>query len=312
MKHTLIHLARILILPVGLCTANTARSQEGASNQPSRLVDVFLSTGTVLQSSGSLDPHDLRAMLPGSLVLQRTLPAEWSGSSHYSSLGASLDPNAYGPYSTTGQTTVVLGIGLRLGVDRADRPFRERLRLGVLYSGSESDHSSWGRSLTGRYDTLVSQATGESHFVDTTFTESLTARVEWSRIGLDAAYLVQRNTEGRWTWQLGLGFQVGSRFDQRATLAYRVEREARADLYPLNGSTTVLASETHRLPSTLWGDLYGAAGLEFCLGRKGRFMHAFNLFYEARPMLLFQGMPNGATSTSGRVQHLAGLRFDLR
>lgn len=313
MKRTMQNFRGFLLLIVALGFAGFGTAQDDAGVKGPQIVEAYFGSGPVLQTRQSRSLPDWRAMLPGSELLQREFPEEWSYGSYYSSFGGYVDPGPYGDYATTGTGMMYLGLALALGPDRTEAARSERrLRLGVCYSGSETDFSAWGRSLSGRYDTLVSQGNGELYFVDTTYTEQLTARLEWSRIGVDVAYVVRRNTNGRWTWQLGAGVQAGSRFDQRAAVAFRIERTEHTGFSTIDRSSDPVSSGTYRLSPSFWGGIYGLAGVEFCLGKPGRFMHSFNVFYEMRPTMLVQGSGEMRTNANGAFQHLVGLRFDLR
>jgi hypothetical protein len=282
-------------------------AQEGA---PGLLSNAYLSYGSGRLDLGATSVDDWRTILPNSALMQRDIPAG-EGNGFFDN-GYYYGPGVLGVFDGATSGAAYVGVGLKFGRKRLDTPSIEnRVRIGLTYSGYESAFVSWGRSTTARYDTLVSQSTGQLFFRDTTYSERYSVGTSWSRIGLDLSQVLRRVSRSRWSWSLGYGTQVGAIFNTEAVVNYEITRTNLSYSGPnsyRNGSAT---AERWRLNSTFWGSVYALAGLDFRLGKEGRFLQDLLLFYELRPMLLTSALPGMSAQLNGSVQQLIGIRFDL-
>jgi hypothetical protein len=171
--------------------------------------------------------------------------------------------------------------------------------------------NAWRRSLSGPYDTLVSQQTGEEILIDTTWSERTVASALFSRIGIAATYLLMGNNPSRWTWSIGAGASVGTTLNAQGS----VDRFAGSEYLPYDQRSygiELVESETFRIGNTIWGTAHGVFGLDYKLSKEHPFWSTLNLHYELRPTVQFGSLPGADGYAYGTVQQLFGLRIDLR
>jgi hypothetical protein len=283
-----------------------AQEQDPPGGRASKLADAYLLYGVFFQRESFMDLSDWQAMLPGSALL------------HHADI-ASDEPGSHGRSSRHGAGTLHFGVGLDLRrTENAGSVHTKQLRIGVLHSANNSNQGLWRRSMTGPYDTLVSQLTGEMYPVDTTWTERYSAYHEFTRLGVDLAIVLLNENTSLWSWQVGFGTLLGLTLNEEARVYRSVERRIDRFSYGTAFHGTVdrserIGSEVFRNGPSLWAGTYVVLGTSCRLGRTHPFWSSLKLHYEARPTLLFSNF-NGDVIRSMRAggQHLLGLRLDLR
>lgn len=287
-----------------------------ASAQPpegrSLLAEGQAAYGVFVMPDRPIGQSDWRAMLPGSVLLKRDMSGSSPG---WYGMGAYGSPYGYdiarGNY---GSGSAYLGVGLDLGRPGEVEPrFEKRLRLGLNLAGYEDLYNSWGRTLTGVYDTLVSQQTGQMTFLDSSWTESYSAYATRERITVDATFMLRRASRSRWSWFVGAGLMVGTTYSGNAEVSHTITRSRDGSGgYPSFYEYRTIERETFRLDATLFAAAYALLGIDFRLGRTSPFWSDLHLFCEARPMLHWNAYPGLPSRMDGSSQHLFGFRFDLR
>ncbi|WKZ65524.1 MAG: hypothetical protein QY325_12215 [Flavobacteriales bacterium] len=302
-KHFLLALAGLLALPA------LHAQDEGAAARPLIAEAYAAGLGFTLRES-SLPAADWRSMLPASSLLREELPVR---AFDYPWYGPEDDRFDDAPGMSRSSGGVYLGIGLDL--DRAassEARFTKLLRIAVAFGGGQQFSSSWGRSTTAVYDTLVSLSTGDRYELDSTWAESYIATVTRSRMAVDASFILSRNARSRFSWFVGGGLQLGFAHDARATVWHgvttRLERHDGSD----ETERTTIAEESFRLDPALSLTAYGVVGIDFRLGRTSPFWSGLHLFSEVRPMLHAGAYPGLPARWSQGTQQLFGLRVDIR
>lgn len=306
--------ARSIAIALGLYAA-CAQAQE----QPVKplIAEGYLGYGSFSNPVPRTALSDWRAMLPGSALLARDM-AGLSAMDHYG--GGYPGAGYYGPWGyRDGMDSYASGggyAGLGLDLGRRAEPgarFEHRLRIGASVIGSEDISSRWSRSLSGRYDTLVSQQTGQMTYIDTTWSEAYSAYAYRSRAALDVSYIVRRASASRWSWYAGAGLLIGLTHGGRAETMHAITRwrDARGS-YSSGYERTVLEEESFTLKSTFFGAAHATFGIDLRLGRTSPFWSQLHLFAELRPLLQLNAYPGLPARMDGGLQSFFGLRVDLR
>ncbi len=277
------------------------------------ITDGQLAFGAFVQRELVFDLADWHDMLPNSALLSSDLSRLVDPSGGYFG-GGWYGPRyaTYGPGYSYGSGSVFAGVSLDLHRRHPQEGhFEQRLRVGMNALGGEDMQGSWSRSLTGSYDTLVSQVTGAIYPVDSIWSETVWTSATRSRIALDAAVQLRRVSASRWSWYVGAGVLVGVTYNGRAELFHTVDHRTEVYHNTQADRTRTLSHEVHRMSSSLFGGGYVLAGVDFRLGRTSSFWSNLRLFYEVRPSLLVSDYAGLGALVSPGMQHLFGLRFQL-
>ncbi|HRD51813.1 MAG TPA: hypothetical protein PKY96_04115 [Flavobacteriales bacterium] len=282
-----------------------AQSETGPA---SRLLDCGLGMGLQVERGPWLSNADWQRMLPGSSLLRDDLPARSDGFF-----------NAYGYRPGLRDVGQSIGMGmvsghasLRLGKANLDGRYQEKLRLGIVYAGSEYVEEVWSRASTAAYDTLVSVQTGQLYVLDTTYRDTYSASLTRSRIGIEGTYIAHRITTSRFSWFVGIGLQAGMTTGGEATVSRYVTRNEERYHEGYRSTFETLGEERFRTAASGYGGLHGLFGLDLRLGKKSPFWSALHLYSEMRPSILAVSMPSLPSRVIGSWQMLSGLRVDLR
>lgn len=297
---------RTRLLTIAGISAMFANAQPTDAPAP-LLADGYAAYGAFVTREQRVGLSEWHGLLPGSTLLQRDLSGLTGGLWDYGPWS-----NGYGT-GRNGTGCSYLAIGLNPTRQTLDHGFEQRLRVGFGFLGEESLYGNWGRTLTGVYDTLVSQQTGQMTFLDSSWTEGYTASAYRSRIAADLSYLIRRVSTSRWSWQAGIGIQVGVALSGQVELTHytRRYRDHSGNRYD-SSEYTVLDQESLRFGSSLFVSTYALLGLDYRLGRTNPFWSQLHLFAEARPMMTLSSLPGSAARFEPASQHLFGVRIDLR
>jgi len=281
---------------------NTYAQQNTSSERAPLITDVYFPIGFYAGGVTPMTTTDWRNLMPNSELLKRDL---------------SWDQGRDGmSRSSEGAAALEVAIGLDLGRNKgADARFDKQLRLGVSYLDFSFKNRVWSRSYTGPYDTLTSSLNNQVFLVDTTWNDVYRAEYAYSRIGLNASYILRKRTPNKWSWYVGFGGMVGTTLNARATVRHNTYTNASStDLdYPdLNDQDGDTEQEEMRIASTPWGAAYALAGIDLRIGKTHPFWSSVHLFNELRPSMMFGTVPGSKLSATPAMQNLFGLRLDLR
>ncbi len=304
---------RTLLVATALVVVPTAFAQQTISTESRPLItDVYFPVGFVAGSSTLMTTTDWRNLMPNSELLKNDLSWDTGNSTH----GPGWSGGEYWAVQSNSVPAFEVAVGLDMGRKKgADSRFEKQLRVGATYFGPGSLYRQWYRSSTGRYDTLTSSISGQTSFVDTTWNDSYSANYQFSRIGLNASYILRKRTPNKWSWYVGIGGMVGTTFNASASVEHRIFTEASnsyVDYPELGGYFDNEEREEMHIASTGWGAAYALAGIDLRLGKTNPFWSSVHLFNELRPSMMFTTVPGSKLASNGAIQNLFGLRLDLR
>lgn len=230
----------------------------------------------------------------------RTMDAQIGSIEQYRELFPDSDL-LQGDYSTYGypdyyfnsSTMVNLLWGIQLKQNEA---FEQRLRVGVTFGGISPSYGSFYNQTSFAYDTLTSSRTGEVSYVDSVYSENLYINTTQNQVGLDLAYLIKANQNGRWSFYSGVGLEIGAILNAKANISeskYSYLSNDAGVYYPYAyddyGSDN--KTEVQQLDGGLYGLLYLPVGLDLRLSMKNAFWRRMHLYTEFRPSVSFSNSP---------------------
>ncbi|HQV51092.1 MAG: hypothetical protein IPF95_05130 [Flavobacteriales bacterium] len=302
-----------LVLSLLVAVVASAQEQPTSTDRAPLITTVYFPVGFFAGGSPLLTTTDWRNLMPTSELLQRDLSWDTGSQSTFSTYRNG--PEEWESMANGGPVLEV-SLGLDMGRKKgAEARFDKELRVGVSYLANGFLGRTWDRSATGRYDTLTSSLNGQQSYVDTTWREEYSAEYRFTRIGLNASYLVRKRSANKLTWYAGFGAMLGTTLNASASVQRIVNTTTSRSFsdYPeLDSSFEADEYEEVHVASTAWGAGYALAGLDLRLGTKSPFWSSIHLFNELRPTLLFSKVPGSSTATTGAFQNVFGMRLDLR
>ena len=302
-----------LVLSLLVAAVTSAQAQPTSTDSGPLITTVYFPVGFFAGGSPLLTTTDWRNLMPTSELLQRDLSWDTNGQNTFSTYR-----NGPEDWESMANGGPILEVSLGLDMGRkkgAEARFDKELRVGVSFLANGSLGRTWERSATGRYDTLTSSLNGQQSYIDTTWREQYEAEYRFTRIGLNASYIVRKRSANKLTWYVGFGGMVGTTMNASASVQHFVNTTASRSPgnYPeLDSSKEADEYEEVHVASTAWGAAYALAGLDLRLGNKSPFWSSIHLFNELRPTLMLSKVPGSSTATTGAFQNVFGLRLDLR
>lgn len=302
-----------LVFSLLVALVSVAQGQQSSTDHTPLINTVYFPVGFFAGGPPVLTTTDWRNLTPTSELLQRDLSWDTQDQGSY---GSGRYGRGYGSTIVDAGPMVEVAVGLDMGRKKgADARFDKELRLGASYLANGYMNRTWYRSFTGPYDTLTSSLNGQVSYVDTTWQENYTAEYQFTRIGLNAAYILRKRTTHKFSWYVGLGGMIGTTMNASASVrhfVYTTASNSFSDYPELNSSKDPDEYEEMHVASTVWGAAYALAGIDLRLGNKDPFWSSIHLFNELRPTLMFSKVPGSDMATTGAFQNVFGLRLDLR
>lgn len=294
------------LLSVLLCSTTLTIQAQMPSTVPSekvwKITDAFFGVGGYSSPDFAVSQTQMNQLAPGSELMKRDI----------SGFVRSDYGDAFGGAMLTGS------LGLRR-TDLSDPSGANGplLRFGFNYSSAILLGSTWSRSLSARFDTLTSSATGEQVFVDTVYREYLSGRYEAQRMQLDASILYFTKTNTRVKLYGGAGASAGFTMQPNTRIFYSVNTNDISDpvangLYDYDGFrlNNTVKQEWFDNRSSWTAALYVPLGFDFCLGKQRPFWKMLHLQYELRPGLAMLSVPEIRTYTHVFLQQGLTLRVN--
>lgn len=224
--------------------------------------------------------------------------------------------NSYGGnngITSSGRISFMLGFDFNKNEDNS-KGLSPQLRIGLTYTNGIALYSSFSKDERFPYDTLTSSRTGNQTFVDSVSYDSYDMNYHSDNIMLDVSLLFKTNPEARWSFYSGIGLMGGMAINATTTI-YHYE-----DSYIQNqGNNYYHGSylddnytdefETIRNDNSFLVSGYIPMGVDFRLGNKRELWKRTHLFFELRPSLNVNYIPEIGTLTQGSVHHGIGIRI---
>ena len=209
-------------------------------------------------------------------------------------------------------------MGLRFAkADKSGYKPSPLLRLGFTYLSSNNFAASYYQEETKRYDTLVSINNGQTYYLDSNLTRTYNMNYHSEQIRLDASLIYRTNPKARWSFYSGIGLNVGVSLNANTSIQYMPYNSASngASYYyypypsPYN-QTYSSTSETFRNSTNFGVSSYVPLAIDFRMGKKRPFWQRTHLFFEMRPGINVNSIPELGTFAKGYFQSAFGIRVN--
>jgi len=286
----------ILILSAPICQA-----QENKPISRIHLSDIFLQTGL----SGSINQNEsinsMNVLAPKSEILQ-------------SFTGANSSTNDF-IYGANAFSSIQLGLSFR-NKAKSDYKTNPLLRIGIMYVSNNSVSARSNAEIRQPFDTLTSSQTNQSIYVDSITNRYYSIEYTSQQIRLDASLLFRSNQTARWSVMAGIGASYGISVNANTRVSYsKYGREefiySNGDKIRKYGEESEFRSETFNNKMNSGYSFYVPMGVDFRIGKNREFWKHAHLFYELRPGIDINVIPELQTYRSMNIQQGIGLRVAL-
>ena len=285
----------ILILSATICQA-----QENKPISRIHLSDIFLQTGLSGSINQSESINSMNVLAPKSEILQ-------------SFTGANSSTNDF-IYGATVFSSIQLGLSFR-NKAKSDYKTNPLLRIGIMYVSNNSVSARSNAENRQPFDTLTSSQTNQSIYVDSMTGRNYSIEYTSEQIRLDASLLFRSNQAARWSVMAGIGASYGISVNANTRVSY--SKYGREEFIYSNGDIRKFEkerefrSETFNNKMNSGYSFYVPMGVDFRIGKNREFWKHAHLFYELRPGIDINVIPELRTYRSMNIQQGIGLRVAL-
>lgn len=279
------------------------QAQEQAPVKIKRMVihDFYVQPGMVMQGNTNANLADFQKMAPQSSILKTDL------SGYTKSGGFGFDADA--------MLSILLGIQFS---DKQRTAYKKNplLRVGVSYLSGGIINGYFNQNITKPYDTLSSAQSGQILYRDSIINKSVSMNYRSQQIRLDASFIFRTNPDARWSLYAGIGLTAGVSLNAATNVSYSSSNTISGGNNSSNGGffgnyysdPSQSKTESHTNSTNIGASVYVPMGVDFRLGRKREFWKRTHLYYEARPGINMNSIPELGTIMNATVQHGIGLR----
>lgn len=171
------------------------------------------------------------------------------------------------------------------------------LRVGVSHRTSWWTNSSFTYENRSRFDTLVSNQTGDSFFVDSVYTDEVLVKMHSQTVALDLSYIFRVNPNGRFSFYSGVGVEFGAVLNPRIqiernthsyfTSAVRNYQDGYEDYYKGSYDSR---EDWIRLDEGVFGQVYLPIGVDLRFSKFNPFWSKMHVYTEFRPSVQYVKM----------------------
>jgi hypothetical protein len=287
--------ASILLL---ISTVALGQQKEQLKDTVNRITiqDVYIQSGTVLEKNAYGMVSDFQKLVPQSILLNNNF-------ANYTSTNNTITNTAF---------SAMIGIKFRNNKQTAYKS-NPLLRLGISYFSGTNLSTSLSKNDYKTFDTLTSTKTGQTVYNDSLTSQKYNMQYAAEQLRFDVSLIFRTNTKARWSLYGGVGISSGFSFNAITNITYT--KNFSTTLFP-NGSNNKVPNsnreeqtEEFKNKSTFVFSSYLPIGIDFRLGRKKDFWKKLHLYYEARPYISFNSVPELSTLVRAGLQSSFGLRL---
>lgn len=272
-------------------------------NKRIKLSEVSLQTGLFLESNSSGNVEEFRKLAPGTSLLNSDL------SDYTKSIS-----NQFNGFN---MSSLQFGFVFR---DKKSKTIKNNrmIKIGITQFQSVPLSSAYQRFSELRYDTLISQSTGQVVFLDSMITQFYNMNYTISQIRLDLALVFSSSSEARFGISGGVGITAGTSYKSGAEITYsRTARNQQTDQYG-NPTQDYTENFTHQsqIENVSSGKSSGASvylplSASFRIGENDTIWNKLHVFCEFRPGVNFSFIPGIRTIANGSAQIGFGLKMKV-
>src|SRR5690554_177781 len=262
------------------------------------ITDIYIYSGFTLERTNRNSFSDFQLLAPQSELLNNDM----TGFADGNGLGISGNSN----------------LSIMLGIQFSDKEksfykANPLLRLGLSYSSGSAVSGGLHKEHRSPHDTLVSNQTGQSIYIDSIISESYGMQYSSEQLRIDGSLIFRTNPEARWSIYTGLGISAGISINANTRISYneskRIDEYKKLQNYSSNNYiSNKYESEVFTNKINFGFTTYIPMGIDFRIGNKRDFWKRTHLFYELRPALNISSIPELRTITNVSFQQGIGLR----
>ena len=255
-----------------------------------------------MSSDGSI--NEFRDLLPESVLLKNDLTAYSQSYLVDYNYGSVLSANVGMQFRNKQKSTYNSNRSLRLGL--------------TYFSGGEL-FGLFNYRTKKRFDTLTSNQSGQSIYVDSLISKSYAIRYISEQIRLDGSFIFRTNSSARFSMYGGIGFSIGASVNRNAEVLYnagsKIELNDPFGTMSFSNNNSFVShnvdsyeSERFRMKNSYGFSGYIPLGIDFTPGKYGKNLNHFHVFYELRPGINYSDIPESRSVTTSYIQHGWGVR----
>jgi hypothetical protein len=296
---------KVQTLLLVLILSNALLAQDSKETKPLKRIaikEVNLQTGFDTRGLNQLEVSDLSSMTPNSNIIKK--------------YGAGLTKTNTNHLDVNSSTAVLLGIHFRKK-DKSDYKSNPILRIGLSSYSTSNTLGRFDNENRFTYDSLFSNKTEQTILRDSIITEGYTIERFTQQIRIDIALLFSTNKEKRWVLYGGIGANAG----------VSLNATTRVDFWRTRKSETYKAGDTDRYDriiefgesnnerevfknkTTTAASFYTPIGVDFRIGKKRDFWKQLHFFYEMRPSVNLNSIPELGTFSYLNLHTVLGLKI---
>jgi hypothetical protein len=277
-----------------------AQEQKPKTIKRISVYDYHVQAGISLERNNTATYSDFEKLAPNSVLLTNNL-------ANYSS---------YNGVSLNGNNMFSAILGLQFS-DKQKSLYKSNpiLRVGISYFSSTTLSSNVFNEVRKPYDTLTSNQTGQTIYIDSLITKNYSMNYTSDQLRFDGSLIFRTDSEARWSLFGGIGFTAG--FSINANTYIHHNNSLRTETRNQNGnvffaynpgSMDVNRSERFKNKTNFVASAYIPMGVDFRIGKKREFWKRTHLFYELRPGVNITTIPELRTITTASLQQGLGVR----
>jgi hypothetical protein len=273
---------------------------QGEVSKKFKIKEFRVQTGLITTASNNESIDNFRKLAPQSELL-KTMPDE-------------LTTNSSLPLNAKGMLAVTMGIQFR-NKDKTGYNQNPVLRLGFGFVSGSIAQNSFNNFSQFTYDTLVSAQSGKTLFEDSVITTNYDLNYRSSILQFDGSLIFRTNPDNRTSIFSGFGLTSGISLNSITKINYY--RMARSQYRDSNGdvlnnynntSQGWSVSERYRNEANYSFSAYIPLGIDFRLGNKRDFFKQTHLFFELRPGIHINNIPELETLVTAYLQQGIGVK----
>ena len=288
--------------------------QNSEKHKSVSVTDISINAGPVFGTNHAWNTQDFIKLAPNSRLANDDLTGYSASNYGMYSYGPMIGP------STASQVSLQLGLSFKKK-DGSAMKGSPLLRLGLNYRSESLFNGYLGRTDRFAYDTLISNATGNAHYVDSVYSYSYDMRYFVQQLHVDASLVYRTNKEKRASFYGGIGMMLGLGVNPTTEISYHSSKYTEiinnSNQYTYGSYVGGYGTSEHEMEKTrnniaFSGSLYVPLGVDLKFSTKNEFWKRVHWTFELRPSVNFFHSPEIGMLTSFSSYHGIGMRFNLK
>jgi len=261
--------------------------------------DIFISGGAQLYSVPNYQLSDIQKLAPNSKILSQDLSGY--NSSYWGN-----------NYTQEGAGIFSAQLAFKKNKEKANTTPNPIFRMGISYGSFNTLSDQRYKTTSTPYDTLTSNRTGETIYIDSFYTQGVIASHTKQQLRIEGAIIFQTETQRRLSFYAGAALAVGVSFNAETRVSeYAYAYGGGYNTFFYNSNLGAYNTETFANKSSWTAEVGIPLGANLRLGKTTPLLNQFNLFFEVKPSIGFIDVPEVKTLVLPTLQNSIGIRYSL-